>query len=321
MPHFNISAEALGHKIKDAARRHNLDTAKFASRYAAQRVLDKLDLYLTPFFITGGQTVDPRLRETADADIVALRRVSNREMHTAFKCLVRDVKSEGVEIIALSDTPREIAFTFGNPADRWQITAMAGGIRANFGLDVGWSNGWGSRPIEHIKAREIPSLMNGVPAFRAAMQPQSTSVAQKVLAVLMQPSTDFRVKHLADVVSPHIWSPRPDPRMIALEIHRICFDRGIPMSSVCPQYPESLRWSAMERLEKTWDSDANASRTGLTLFQAWADINALWADVHHELERGIADDSRRSKNMRIRPRLSEVQVPAKRPTTARSVRT
>lgn len=320
MPHFTISAESLGHKIKDAARRHNLDTAKFASRYAAQRVLDKLDLYLTPFFVAGGQTVDPRLRETSDADIVALRRVTNREMHTAFKCLRRDVKDEGVEITALSDKPREITFPFGNPVDRWQISATAGSIRANFELDVGWSNGWGARPLENIKPREIPSLMNGVPAFRAPMQPQSTSMAQKVLAVLMQPRSDLRVKHLADVVSPHIWSPTLDRRMIALEIHRICFDRGIPMSSVCQRYPEVLRWSAMERLEKTWNTDVNASRTGLTLVQAWADVNAIWADVHHELEHGIADDPRRFNNMRIRPLSVAVQSPAQQPVAARSFR-
>lgn len=318
MPHFTISAESLGHKIKDAARRHNLDTAKFASRYAAQRVLEKLDLYMTPFFVAGGQTVDPRLRETSDADIIALRRVTNREMHTAFKCLVRDVRHEGVEIVALSDTPREITFPYGNPVDRWQATATAGGIRSNFGLDVGWANGWGSRPLENIKFREIPSLMNGVPAFRAPMQPQSTSVAQKVLAVLMQPRSDLRVKHLADVVSPYIWSPTLDHRMIALEIHRICFDRGIPMTEVCQQYPESLRWSAMERLEKAWDRDVNASRTGLTLFQAWSDVNTLWTDVHSELVNGVPNDKRRYNYMAARPLRVEVQETVQQSVTTLS---
>jgi hypothetical protein len=278
MKHFAIAEAALGSKIKDAARWHNLDTAKFASRHAAQRVLDHLQTLTVPFFVAGGLTVDPRLRETSDGDIVALRPISRREMHTEFNCIHSSLRREGIEITNLSDQPREITFPYGNPVNRWHVIANAGGIRANFDLNVGWANGWGSRPLENVRTREIPSLMNGAPAFRAPMQPQSTSLAQKMLAVMMQPRSDLRVKHLADVINPHIWSPKVDPVMVALEIHRITFDRYIPQNEVCQQYPEALRWSALERLEDNWDKDANAGRTGLTLFQAWADVNALWTD-------------------------------------------
>lgn len=320
MKHFAISGAALGSKIKDSARRHNLDTSKFASRHAAQRVLDHLSILVTPFYIAGGLTVDPRLREASDADIVALRKISRREMHTGFKCIHSSLKREGIEVTNLSDQPREITFDYGNPVNRWRVTANAGGIRANFDLDITYANGWGSRPLENVKTHEIPSLMNGVPAFRAPMQPQSTSMAQKMLAVLMQPRSDLRVKHLADVVTPHIWSPRPDPVMVALEIHRIAFDRGIPTNEVRQQYPEILRWSVMERLEANWDKDANAGRTGLTLTQAWTDVNALWSDVHDALVNVVPTDTRRWNYLMPRRPLEDVRRPVAKVTPMPSLR-
>ncbi|ARQ56902.1 hypothetical protein Kim5_CH00794 [Rhizobium sp. Kim5] len=292
MRHFTISATALGDKLKQSARNHGLDVNKSASRHVAQAVVQELDLRTCPFVVAGGLTIDPRLRETADADLVAIRRISNREIQNAFKTFAPWLRNEGIEIKALSREPREIVVPYSNPIDRWRVTATAGNIRADFDLDVTWANGLYSRPTERVEYREIPSIMKGVPSFRARMQPQATSAAQKLLAVLMQPRTDLRVKHLADVVNGHLWSDDLDCRTVATEIARICTYRGIPMS-VCEPHPAALRWTEIRRLEPTWDADRNAQRSGLSLTQAWIDVSGLWHNIHEELLRNVVRDFRR----------------------------
>nr|WP_234892934.1 nucleotidyl transferase AbiEii/AbiGii toxin family protein [Sinorhizobium meliloti] len=308
MRRFTISAAALGDKLKQSARNHGLDVNKSASRHVAQAVVQELDLRTCPFVVAGGLTIDPRLRETADADLVAIRRISNREIQNAFKTFAPWLRNEGIEIKALSREPREIVVPYSNPVDRWRVTATAGNIRADFDLDVTWANGLYSRPTEPVVYREIPSIMKGVPSFRARMQPQATSAAQKLLAVLMQPRTDLRVKHLADVVNGYLWSDDLDCRTVAAEIARICTYRGIPMS-VCEPHPNALRWTEMRRLEANWDADRNARRSGLSLTQAWIDVNGLWANVHEELLRNVVRDVRSSD---YSPQLLESIIAEKR---------
>jgi hypothetical protein len=292
MAHFTISAEALRDKLKEASRAHGLDTTKTATRHAAQSVLMALRPHLCPYYVTGGLTFDPRLRETADADIVSIRRVSNREMQNAFKTVAPRLALQGIEILSLSREPHEMPLEYGDAVNRWRVQATTGGIRTNFDLDVGYANGPLARHTEPAVRRTVPSLVKGLPNFHAHMQPFSTSAAQKLLAVIMQPASDLRVKHLADLVHAELWPSELNCDVVAKEIARVCAQRGIPMS-VCQEDPEALRWPILARLEPTWDQDRSAQRAGKTLFQAWADVGIIWANVHEELRNQVIREVRR----------------------------
>lgn len=293
MAHFTISEAALGDKLKQGSRAYGLDTTKTATRHAAQSVVMALQPHLPPFFAVGGLTFDPTLRETSDADIVSIRRVSNRELQNAFKCIAPRLALQGIDIKALSREPHEMPMEFGDPVNRWRIQATTGGIRTNLDIDIGYANGPLARHTEPAVRRIIPSMIKGLPNFHAHMQPFSTSAAQKLLAVIMQPASDLRVKHLADLVHAELWPAELNCDVVAKEVARVCAQRGIPMS-VCQQDPEALRWPILARLEPTWDQDRGAQRTGKTLFQAWTDIHTIWSNVHEELRNQVVREVRRT---------------------------
>ncbi|KQZ50348.1 hypothetical protein ASD54_08830 [Rhizobium sp. Root149] len=316
MAHFTISDAALGDKLKQASRAYGLDTTKTATAHAAKSVLQALKPHLPPYVVVGGLAFDAKLRETEDADIVAIRHVSNREIQTAFKTIAPRLALQGINIKDLSREPREMPMEYGESVNRWRVQATTGGIRTNFDLDIGCANGPLARTTEPTVSRRIPSLIKGLPDFHGYIQPKSTSAAQKLLAVLMQPASDLRVKHLADLVHTELWPAELNCDVVAKEVARVCAQRGIPMS-VCQEDPEALRWIVMARLEANWEKDGAARRTGKTMFQAWTDIGIIWSNVYEELRNNVIREVRRPD---YRPRLLEKiietprhEVPAYKP--------
>lgn len=300
MKHFKISATALNDKFKQSAHNRKLDVSTMASRHVAERVLDAIETYVPPFLVKGGLLWPQHVRPTADADIVCIRRISNREMQRAMSMAARDLAREGITILSLSREPKEISFEYGDPVDRWEIKAKVGNIQANTHLDCGYANGFDSRP-KGVTIREIPSIMKDGPSFRFPMQPLATAAAERLLAVIMQPKSDTRVKYLADITNGPLWGDL-DCADVADEIARTCRYRGIPMS-VLAENPEGLRWTSMSHRSEEWDKHYAAGLTPIdTLENAWVDVNAIWKDVHAALRAKVAADCRRSD---YRPTLVE----------------
>lgn len=291
MHHFTISAAALNDKFRQSARNQGHDVAKAASRHVAERVLDAIETFVPPFLVKGGLLWPQAVRPTADADIVCVRRISNREMQRALKLAARDLAREGITLKSVSREPREISLEYGEPVDRWEIVADCGSIRANTHLDVGYANGLDSRP-KGVTVREIPSIIKDGPAFRFHMQPLATAAAERLLAILMQPSSDLHVKYLADVTNGNLWNGL-ECSDVAEELARTCRYRGIPMSVLAAE-PEALCWTSMSHRSAAWDKHHAAGLTPIKgLGNAWIDVNAIWTDVHTELQPMIRRDCRR----------------------------
>jgi len=284
------AAISLGDRLKQAARNQGLDVNMCASRHVVERVIHHIEPFVPAFYVKGGLLFDQRLRQTADGDISTIRRVSNREMQRAFISVRPSLEAEGITISSLSREPKEISFEYGDPVDRWSFEAVCGTLRANSHLDVGSGNGLDAYPRD-IRYGEVRSIMKSGQPFRARMQPLPAAAAEKLLAVVMQSPTDFRVKHLADVTNGDLWDGI-DCGQVAYELARICRYRQIPLS-LCPEHPEALRWKNLAVREEAWSKDRNAKPTGLTLDQAWIDVNAVWTDVHAELRAEVLRDFRR----------------------------
>lgn len=109
--------------------------------------------------------------------------------------------------------------------------------------------------------------------------------------MLTQPSTDNRVKHLADIANSDLWDGI-DCRQVAAELTRTCKSRGIPLS-VCAERAPALAWTAVSAREAEWAKHMTAGKTTITLDRAWLDVCAVWAEVHKELRSAVILDFRR----------------------------
>ena len=258
---YNHSAPAvsLGDKLKAAARNQSVDVNTAASRHVGERFVHHLQSVLTvPIMLTGGYLFPQHLRQTADADIKTVRRLSNREMQNAYKTLKPILALEGIELHEFSREPSIIAIAYGEPVDRYYIKATCGTIRGNTNIDISSGNTPGSFPRD-VAWRDIPSIMKGGPVLRARCQPLAAAAAEKLLAVLMQPSSDGRVKHFADIANERLWDGI-DCRQVATELTRICGNRGIPMS-VCAERSPALAWTAVSAREAEWAKHMAAGKT------------------------------------------------------------
>ena len=249
--------------------------------------------------LTGGYLFPQHLRQTADADIKTVRRLSNREMQNAYKTLKLILALEGIELHEFSREPSIIALAYGEPVDRYYIKATCGTIRGNTNLDISSGNAPGSFP-KNVAWRDIPSIIKGGPALRVRCQPLAAAAAEKLLAVLMQPTTDTRVKHFADIANSDLWEGI-DCRQVAEELTRVCKNRGIPMS-VCAERSPALAWTAVSAREAEWAKHMAAGKTELTFDQAHEDIVATWSEVHRELRAQVIRDYR---NPSIQPTLAD----------------
>ncbi|MBD8663050.1 nucleotidyl transferase AbiEii/AbiGii toxin family protein [Rhizobium sp. CFBP 8752] len=294
MRNHSAAAIALGDKTKNTARNLGLEVNLFASRHVAERIATEFPTNI-PYHVKGGLLFPQTLRETADVDFVSIRRISNREMQNAFKILAPFFAREGILIKSLSREPRELDVGLPNPVDRWKVEAFCGTVRANTSIDFTWSNGresvWAHNPPPP-RFLERTSLIKGAPALRVHVQSYADAAAERLLAVVMQPASDLRCKNLSDAVNGHLWPDDLDCRAVARSLRRTMLYRGIP-ASVASEFPETLKWTNLKRLEADWNVSRNAARSGLRFDEAFVDIHALWANVHAELRVEANRDFRR----------------------------
>lgn len=291
---YSAAAISLGDKTKSTARNHGLDVNTFASGHVAERIGTEFPTNL-PYKVKGGVQFAQNLRQTSDIDIVTIRRISNREMQNAFKVLAPFLEREGIVIHSLSREPQELDVGLPNPVDRWKIEATCGTVRANTSIDLTWENGsdsiWaGCGP--RARFIERPSLIKGAPAFRAAVQHPAEAAGERILAVLMQPSTDARCKYLLDVVNGNLWPDDLYCRDVAKAMYRTMRYRSIP-TDIVTEHPDVLSWKALSRLEADWNKSANAKRSGLRFDEAFVDFHAIYAGVHGEFKNDIGRHFRR----------------------------
>lgn len=295
MKNYSAAAISLGDRTKAAARQHGLDVNTFASSHVAERIASEMPTNV-PYYLKGGLLFPQNLRETADVDLVSIRRISNREMQNAFKVLAPYFEREGILIKSLSREPRELDVGLPNPVDRWKVEAVCGTIRANTSIDFTWANGresvWANSPAP-MRVIERPSLIKGARPLRVQVQGYADAAAERLLAVVMQPPSDLRCKYLADAVNGHLWPDELNCAAVARSLRRTMLYRGIPLSTAA-EFPESLKWANLKRLEADWTVSRNAQRSGLRFDEAFVDLHALWANVHAELVKSANHDFRRS---------------------------
>ena len=286
---FTATAAALGDRLKQNCRNQKLDVNKAASRYVAERILAHWPVGFgpAPIMVKGGLLFPQGMRPTEDADIVAVRHYTETEIRQGMQRIAAVLGNEGIEIKRLKI--EEIDVGHGDPVARIKIEAMCGTIRGNTHIDMTVGRGPFAFP-QNVVRQELPSMIRNQPGLTPYVQPIEAAAAEKWIAVLQQPDTDYRVKHLADLLS--FDAMEIDIARVALEIMRVCRHRNIPLG-VCAPSPAALSWSKMEPREQSWDKLRAERGFEMTLPQAWIDINAYWSATHQALTKAVIEDFRR----------------------------
>lgn len=278
MARVSGKAKSLSTQLMQIATAQNLNIDMAAGRILAEAVLRHWPQAMgqAPILLKGGQLFDQRVRETRDADIVAVRHYLPHEIANGMRTIASLAEDEGIHILSLSGMPEDIDVGYGEPIQRWFIRGAVGGMRADTHIDLSVAQGPHafSRAIE---IAEIPSLLPMLPSLTIAMQPLEAAAAEKLLAVALQAETDFRVRHLGDVIDERLWDG-VDCRDVAREMLRVCRHRGIDIGEL----PETLEWPAIPRLEAAWER-YRAGKTPLSIFSAWIDAAYLWSQVQGDL--------------------------------------
>ncbi|MBB4102374.1 nucleotidyl transferase AbiEii/AbiGii toxin family protein [Allorhizobium borbori] len=308
---FSPAQIALGHSFKQACANNDLDTQLAAPRYVGERFLAHWHAGMGPsrIMIKGGYKFGQADRPTQDCDIVTVRRYSNGEIQRGFGIIAERLAAEGITLSRWSSEAQEIE-TGHDPVVRYKIEATLGTIRANVDLDISTAIGPDAFPRD-VPFEDLPRMFKAPkwPTLHAQVQPDEAAVAEKWIAVIMQDAGDYRVKHLADVIS---YNARGvDLDRVAEELIRVCRHRGIPIS-VCAPSPPALRWPRCDHRESSWNAFRAKRNCPLTYDQAWIDVSAYWADTHRALTLALRNGPRRTFSDRII--FDEIMAASRRPT-------
>ena len=268
-------AESLDGRLKAAVRTYGLNINDLAGRTLAEGILRHWHLGLgpSPVELKGGELFDQRLRPTSDADITAVRRYMPHEMHRGLLIIRTLLQAEGMDIDYLSDRAQPIDVGHGDPVERWVVRGSVGGVRAHTQLDITLGRGPDAFSSA-IEVTEIPSLISRLPPLAIACQPLEAAFAEKLLAVICQPPTDMRVKHLADVADERLWDG-VEADLVAAELDRVCRHRGIdPMV-----LPDTLDVADYERLRSNWSKFGRPGMLPMSFDEALAAAGDIWQDV------------------------------------------
>lgn len=268
-------AASLDVRLKHTVKVYGLDIDALAGRTLAEAVLRywHLGMGQSPIELKGGLLFDQRVRPTSDADVTAIRRYLPHEIHRGMLVIRSLLQAEGMDIEFLADSPQLIDVGHGNPVERWFVRGSVGGVRANSQLDITLGRGCDafSRVAEFT---EIPPLIAKLPALTIACQPLEAAAAEKLLAVIDQPDTDMRVKHLADIIDERLWDG-VDCGLVARELQRVCRHRSIDPTEL----PANLEVSDFECLRDNWSKHFRPAMPTMAFVQAIENANYLWSEV------------------------------------------
>ena len=280
MPRISGIAESLDNRLKSTVKAHGLNIDDLAARTLVEGVLRYWPYGMgpAPIMLKGGGLFCQSVRETADADILVFRSYTNAEIQNGMKIIAPLLERERITVEFLSPTPKEIDTGYGDPVIRYDVRGRAGGVRANSHIDMSVARGPYAVP-RASEISEIPSIVPKLPPLVIACQPLEAAAAEKLLAVVLQSDTDFRIKHLADLLNEPLWEG-VDCRQVAREVLRTCRHRGIDVADL----PEIIGFPAIRRLEAAWEKHRATGKTALPIQQVYVDVEYLWQSVREELD-------------------------------------
>ena len=268
-------AESLDARLKRSVAEHGLEIRALAGRTLVEGILRhwRHGMGPSPIELKGGLLFDQTVRPTSDADFTATRSFLRHEIHRGVLIIRSLLQTEGMDIEFLSDGPQVKDVGHGDPVERWVVKGRVGGVLAETRLDI--SVCCGRDAFSRVsEVSEIRTLIKGLPSLTINTQPLEAAAAEKLLAVINQPDTDMRVKHVADILDERLWEGI-NCGDIAREFQRVCRHRGIDTTSL----PDTLAVETYERLRENWTKHFRPGTPTVGFDQAISNVDYLWSEV------------------------------------------
>ncbi|OLP54842.1 hypothetical protein BJF92_13615 [Rhizobium rhizosphaerae] len=267
-------AESLDIRLKNAVKAYDLNINDLAGRTLSEGFLRYWHVGMgeAPIQLKGGELFAQDVRATSDADITTVHRYLPHEFLKGSAIIAGFLRREGIELEVLSE-PKLIDVGHGDPVTRWKLRGLVGGVKATSQIELTYGRGPDAFSAVNV-FREIPSLISKVPSLLINCQPLEAAAAEKLLAVINQPDTDMRVKHVADMLDERLWEG-VDCGLIARELQRVCRHRGIDPTSL----PDTLAVETYERLRENWTKRFRPGMPTVGFDQAISNVDYLWSEV------------------------------------------
>lgn len=287
MEDFKQVSAALGHRIHAIADRDGIAAEQVATRFTVERIVDEKNWIAAfgpaPMMLKGGLLVDNATRPTKDADIQSVRNYTEEELLNGMRTVKDLLRADGIDIV--NARVRYIDVGYGDPISRLAFEARTGGIRVNSQVDI--SSGWGKDafpPKEDVHRETFPSFSTKnftFPSYTARRQPLESAIAERWIAVAMQPAGDYRMKAHADLLLFHSQDD-VDLRKVGTEIVRILRYRGIPHQEFSGGLHDHFCDFQVLKRAAEWEK-VRALRPNMRPFEAYD----VWESLVHTYRNGV----------------------------------
>jgi len=179
--------DRLSRAISDTCKNHNLNTQIAQQRYTVEQILSGFQRVLkVPFGVGGGLIHHQLKRETSDADVRFVRKLSAQEFYQAFRDMKSFLAERGIRITNVwNAVPLEMHA--GTTGMRIRFEARLGSTRVNSNFDIGFRDSRYSFPEAKVMKRELPVFFRMQDqlgfGFRGWVFPKETQIAEKTLHV------------------------------------------------------------------------------------------------------------------------------------------
>lgn len=289
MEDFKGISAALGHRIHAIADRDGIAANQIATRFTVERIVDEKN-WIAAFgpariMLKGGLLVDNATRPTKDANVQSVRSYTEDELLNGMRTMKDLLRADGIDIV--NARVRYMDVGYGDPLSRLAFEAKTGGIRVNSQVDISSGCGKDAFPAKDDVHREtFPSFATKnftFPSYTARRQPLESAIAERWIAVALQPAGDYRMKAHADLVLFHSQDD-VDLRKVGSEIVRVLRYRGIPHQEFSGGLHDHFCDLQVLKRAAEWDK-VRALRPNMRPFEVFD----IWASLASTYRGGVLD--------------------------------
>jgi hypothetical protein len=250
--------DRISRAISDTCKNNNLNTQVAQQRYTVEQILSGFQRTLkVPFAIDGGLIHHQWKRETGDANIRFIRKLSAQEFYQAFREMKGFLAARGIRITNVwNAVPLEMHA--GTKGMRICFEARLGSIRVNSHLDIGFRGSRYSFPEAKAMKRELPVFFRMQDqlgfGFKGWVFPRETQIAEKLCTSLQRGAENTRLKDFWDVA--FMSGQGIDRDLLVAEMMRVICERQLEyvLDDLMVSLPEAMSLDFIDANANAWQS-------------------------------------------------------------------
>ncbi len=250
--------DRISRAIADTCKNHNLNTQVAQQRYTVEQILSGFQRSLkVPFGVGGGLIHHQLKRETGDADVRFVRKVSAQEFYQAFRDMKGFLAERGIRITNVWNAV-PLDMHAGTTGMRIRFEARLGSTRVNSHLDIGFRGSRYSFPEAKVMKRELPVFFRMQDqlgfGFKGWVFPKETQIAEKLCTSLQRGAENTHLKDFWDIA--FMSSQGIDRDFLTSEMMRVIYERQLEyvLDDLMVSLPEAMSLDFIDANANAWQS-------------------------------------------------------------------